>query len=106
MTTKLANDLAYKYITVNALALGFFPSDLGKLVTDANDQLHRRRTPLDRYGTKVDLAGVIIWLLSKAGSYVTGSVQTVDGGYVANSDGPRRPRDAPYSERVAEEEKA
>jgi 2-dehydro-3-deoxy-D-gluconate 5-dehydrogenase len=67
-------------IRVNAVAPGFFPTDMTK---DVDDTPARRalvsRTPLQRLGTPKELGGAVVLLSSDAGSFITGEVITVDG---------------------------
>ena len=80
-TKSLALDLAPKGIRVNAISPGTFMTDM---VTKAFDgpTLDRiaKQTPLGRLGDPDELAGVVLLLVSDAGSYITGETITVDGG--------------------------
>jgi NAD(P)-dependent dehydrogenase (short-subunit alcohol dehydrogenase family) len=77
--------LAAESITVNAVAPGPFDSRMMAWALD--DQGTRERiaasVPLGRVGRPDDMAGVALWLASRAGSYVTGAVIPVDGGITA-----------------------
>jgi NAD(P)-dependent dehydrogenase (short-subunit alcohol dehydrogenase family) len=76
LTRHLAKRLGPK-VTVNALALGPFLSDM----TDASLAKEMGlRAPLGRIGTPEDAAGAVIFLASRAGSFLTGAVIPVDGG--------------------------
>jgi NAD(P)-dependent dehydrogenase (short-subunit alcohol dehydrogenase family) len=86
LTKAMAVELARHRIRVNALAPGyietalnrdFFASDAGKAMI--------RRVPQRRIGTPDELDGALLLLASDAGSYMTGSVVTVDGGHVVGS---------------------
>ena len=77
-------DLAAKWarhgIAVNAIAPGWFPTDLSRPVLDrAGDRL-TAAIPLRRYGGDSDLKGAIAYLASAASDYVTGHTLVVDGG--------------------------
>jgi gluconate 5-dehydrogenase len=77
-------DLAAKWarhgIAVNAIAPGWFPTDLSRPVLDrAGDRL-TAAIPLRRYGGDSDLKGAIAYLASAASAYVTGHTLVVDGG--------------------------
>ncbi|KAL1979272.1 hypothetical protein VTN96DRAFT_6328 [Rasamsonia emersonii] len=81
-------------IRFNALAAGLFPSDMSdrlltpfriskdKEVTEEG-ALSRSYIPAERAGSDEDIAGVILYLTSRAGAYVNGSVLLVDGGKLA-----------------------
>jgi NAD(P)-dependent dehydrogenase (short-subunit alcohol dehydrogenase family) len=82
----LTRDLAWKWarygINVNAIAPGWFPSDMANFVIDSNPEL-ARRIPLGRFGGPEDLKGVVVFLASRASDYVTGHTLVVDGGQSA-----------------------
>ncbi|HEY2507543.1 MAG TPA: SDR family oxidoreductase [Streptosporangiaceae bacterium] len=82
LTRHLASDLARESITVNAVAPGPFDSKMMAFVLD--DPAARAgiagSVPLHRIGRPDDMAGVVIFLASRAGSYLTGAVIPVDGG--------------------------
>jgi len=76
-------DLACKWarhgINVNAIAPGWFPSDMSNAVLDHNPQLVEH-VPLRRFGGPDDLKGAVLFLASAASDYVTGHTLVVDGG--------------------------
>jgi gluconate 5-dehydrogenase len=82
----LTRDLAWKWarhgINVNAIAPGWFPSDMANFVIDSNPEL-AERIPLGRFGGPEDLKGAIVFLSSRASDYVTGHTLVVDGGQSA-----------------------
>ena len=72
-------------ITANALAPGFFRTELTAPVFDDAEQAARnaRQTCIGRNGEPPDIDGPILFLSSDASAYVTGQVMPVDGGYTA-----------------------
>jgi NAD(P)-dependent dehydrogenase (short-subunit alcohol dehydrogenase family) len=80
-------DLAWKWarhgIRVNAIAPGWFPSDMSRFVLDSHGEELTRRIPLGRFGGPDDLKGVVVFLVSPAAAYVTGHTLVVDGGQSA-----------------------
>jgi gluconate 5-dehydrogenase len=80
-------DLAWKWaqhgIRVNAIAPGWFPSDMANFVIDMAGEELVRRVPLRRFGGPEDLKGPIVFLASDASAYVTGHTLVVDGGQSA-----------------------
>jgi 3-oxoacyl-[acyl-carrier protein] reductase len=84
MAKGLALDLAPAGITVNVVAPGWFDSPLAAGWT-SNDRLSESilgHTALKRWGQSADLVGAYQFLASDAASFVTGTVLTVDGGYL------------------------
>lgn len=81
LTRALAKRLAREHITVNAIAPGPFPSDMTagypQEVIDAVANLF----PLNRFGAEEDIAGTVIYLASRAGAFLTGTVTHLDGGW-------------------------
>jgi NAD(P)-dependent dehydrogenase (short-subunit alcohol dehydrogenase family) len=93
-TQWLAVHMATEYspkIRVNAIAPGFFLTNQNRfLLTDektggltARGQAIIDHTPMRRFGAPEDLLGAVLWLLSPASSFVTGSVVAIDGGFSA-----------------------
>ena len=80
-------DLAWKWarhgITVNAIAPGWFPSEMSRYVLDRHGEAVLASIPLRRYGGEHDLKGAVAYLASPASDYVTGQVLVVDGGQSA-----------------------
>lgn len=80
-------DLAVKWgpynIHVNAIAPGFFPTKMSKVLIERGKDPILESTPLRRFGGEDDLKGVALFLASKASDYVTGAVIVVDGGMSA-----------------------
>lgn len=83
----LTRDLAAQWtgrkgIRVNALAPGFFPSEMSDHIPPETIELLKKLTPAGRLGEPEELAATLIWLVSDASSYVTGATIPVDGGFV------------------------
>lgn len=76
----LAAHLADRNITANAIAPGLFPSKMTAATIEAAGEQIIQGTPLKRAGKPEDMAGIAIYLASRASSFVTGVVIPVDGG--------------------------
>ncbi|KAF2753665.1 short chain dehydrogenase/reductase [Pseudovirgaria hyperparasitica] len=90
MVKQLSTVLGPYKIRCNAIAPGFFPSEMtenmpwNKTGKDPRQEgnLPAKTCPLERTGTEEDIAGTAMWLMSPAGSYMNGSIQLIDGGRV------------------------
>ena len=80
LTRVLAKKLSVKNITVNAVAPGPFQSRMMRATLDRFGDSIKKSAPLGRIGRADDMAGIAIYLSSRAGAYVTGAVIPVDGG--------------------------
>ncbi|MBI5967379.1 MAG: SDR family oxidoreductase [Deltaproteobacteria bacterium] len=79
-------DLAAKWakynIRVNAIAPGWFPTDMTQWVLEHHGQKILSHIPMGRFGEGEELKGAAVYLASEASRYVTGIVLPVDGGYL------------------------
>jgi len=81
LTRHMAHHLVKENVTVNAIAPGLFPSQMTKfLFQNIADTEDIGFIPRGRAGHPEDMAGIAIFLASRAGAYVTGGVMAVDGG--------------------------
>jgi 3-oxoacyl-[acyl-carrier protein] reductase len=82
-TRAMALELAGNHIRVNALAPGYIDTEMNHAfwATPAGEKL-TKRIPQRRVGAESDLDGAILLLASNASRYMTGSVVTVDGGFL------------------------
>lgn len=80
----LCVDLAHRGIRVNAIAPGYFETEMNRdwLKSDAGERL-RQDIPAGRFGQPEDLDGALLFLASDASVFVNGTVLTVDGGHSA-----------------------
>jgi 2-deoxy-D-gluconate 3-dehydrogenase len=84
LTKALATAWAKDNIQVNAVLPGWIDTELTQRARREVAGLHERveaRTPAGRWGTPADMAGVAVFLASKASNFVTGTAIPVDGGY-------------------------
>ena len=94
-TKWFALEMANRYgdtIRMNSIMPGFFLTEQNRaLLTVPDGTLTERgnaiirQTPFKRFGNPDELTGALIWLLSDASKFVTGSIITVDGGFTINS---------------------
>ncbi|MBT0567266.1 SDR family NAD(P)-dependent oxidoreductase [Williamsia sp. CHRR-6] len=85
----LTRDLAQQWgtrkgIRVNAIAPGFFESEMTQQYKDGYMESQQPRQVLGRGGDPAELAATAVWLASPAGGYVTGQTVVVDGGVTIN----------------------
>jgi len=83
LTRHLAKRLASEHITVNAIAPGPFESKMTAFLLDSEEgrAAVAGQVPLGRIGSDEDAAGLTIFLSSRAGAYLTGTVIPLDGGW-------------------------
>ncbi len=84
LTKALANEWASRNINVNAIAPGYFETDMcaGILSDPEREPKIRERIPAGRWGKPEDLVGPLFFLASDASRYVHGHVLVVDGGWM------------------------
>ncbi len=85
ITRAMANELAPRGINVNAIAPGYFSTEVTAGIR-ANPDRNRAildRIPAERWGDPDDLKGAVVFLASAASDYVHGTVLAVDGGWLA-----------------------
>jgi gluconate 5-dehydrogenase len=80
LTRALAAEWGPRNIRVNALAPGYFPSKLTRVIIERHGEQFLRETPLGKLGGDTDLMGAALLLASDAGGHITGQVIVVDGG--------------------------
>ena len=83
MTKSLASDFADKNIRVNALAPGYFRTEMTSLPKEHEHWYPTwdNMTPLNRMGETHEIGAAALFLCSPASSYITGEVLVIDGGY-------------------------
>lgn len=79
LTRRMAKRLASDFIAVSGIAPGAFASEMNKVARDHGDEV-AKNIPMLRIGRDEDMAGVAIYLASRAGDYVVGETIVVDGG--------------------------
>jgi NAD(P)-dependent dehydrogenase (short-subunit alcohol dehydrogenase family) len=80
LVKSLAKKVGPEHITVNAIAPGFFESEMTVITSDEMRDMVISMVPRRRVGLPEDVAAAAIYLASRAGAYVTGSVIPVEGG--------------------------
>ncbi|KAF4634419.1 hypothetical protein G7Y89_g3689 [Cudoniella acicularis] len=84
LTKNLAVELGPRHILVNAIAPGFFPSKMASelIKQTGGAETLAAKNPSRRLGKPEDIAGLVVFLSSRASSHINGATVTVDGGEV------------------------
>lgn len=80
LTKSLAQEMASRNITVNAIAPGFIDTDMTSVLKDDLKAELLKRIPLKRLGRPEDIAAAVVFLAGEGASYITGHVLDVNGG--------------------------
>ncbi len=76
----LAREIGSRGITVNVVAPGFIDTDMTRALDESQKQSLLDDIPLQRLGQPGDIAGTVLFLASRQGSYITGQTLHVNGG--------------------------
>jgi 3-oxoacyl-[acyl-carrier protein] reductase len=82
LTKSVAKEFASRNILANAIAPGFIETDMTNAMTAEARAALTGSIPLERLGTPRDIAGMVAFLASEYGAYITGQVLVIDGGMV------------------------
>ncbi|KAI1612450.1 2-deoxy-D-gluconate 3-dehydrogenase [Exophiala viscosa] len=84
LTKALSNEWASKGINVNAIAPGYVKTDMNEALIKNETRARQilERIPAGRWGECEDFKGPVVWLASRASSYVSGEIVVVDGGWM------------------------
>tara|TARA_R110000751_G_scaffold7281_1_gene30000 strand:- start:6221 stop:6994 length:774 start_codon:yes stop_codon:yes gene_type:complete len=87
LTKAMALELARNNIRVNAIAPGYFRTEMNSdyFDTEHGQNYIRSKVPMRRLGMLSELDGPLLLLASEAGAFMTGSILNVDGGHLSNS---------------------
>ena len=80
LTKSLAQEIASRNITVNAVAPGFIETDMTAVLPEGVRTAMLARIPLRRFGASEDVAAAVCFLASEGAGYITGTVLDVNGG--------------------------
>jgi len=82
LTKSVAKEFASRNILANAIAPGFIETDMTAAMTTEARSALTAAIPLERLGSPNDIAGMVAFLASEYGAYITGQVLVIDGGMV------------------------
>ncbi len=91
LTRVLARELGPQHVTVNAIAPGVFPTRMTAATVNAIGDAVAAAAPMRRLGRADDMAGTAVFLASRAGSYLTGTIIPVAGGIATTATGTPSP---------------
>ena len=80
LTRALAQEVASRGVTVNAIAPGFIETDMTRAMSDKAREAILQRVPMKRMGSPEEVAGLIQYLASDEASYITGQTIHINGG--------------------------
>jgi 3-oxoacyl-[acyl-carrier protein] reductase len=80
MTKSLAREVASRGITVNAVAPGFIETNMTDILSETVRKTIKEKIPLNKFGQSVDIANMVVFLVSDKANYITGQVMEVNGG--------------------------
>ena len=82
MTKALAKELGPSGITVNAIAPGLIDTDMNSSLSAEDIKVIEDETPLMRIGAPEEIAKAALFLSGEGGSFITGEIMNVSGGYL------------------------
>ena len=80
MARSIARELGSRSITANVVAPGFVETEMTAELPQERQAAYQSQIPLGRFASVEDVAGVVTFLASDAGAYITGAIVPVDGG--------------------------
>jgi 3-oxoacyl-[acyl-carrier protein] reductase len=80
LTRTVAQELASRKVTVNAICPGFIASEMTEAMGATLDEFVKTRIPAKRLGEADEVADAVLYLASASAAYVTGEIITIDGG--------------------------